>query len=137
MKSKGTVATRFERLRNFDQSCEEPEVLTLAEDMVWFPSLVGNMSRGIRMLMAGDPGAGESSPGLQLAPSAFAAGGTPVIVTTEQSGVVLRQKLGCIAGYFPAKVRGRTILNLPIIDDLNDLISLPSLLAKRVFRSSG
>jgi hypothetical protein len=60
-----------------------------------------------------------------------------VIVTTEQSGAVLRQKLGRIAGYFPDEVRDRLILNLPIIDDLNDLTSLPSLLAKRVFRSGG
>lgn len=137
MRSNGATATRFQRNLNIDQLCAEQEVMPLGEDMAWFSSVAGNLSRGTRMLIAGDPGAGKSTLGLQLAASAFVSGERPLFVTTEQSGSVVRQKLGCIATCFPDEIRDRLILDLPIIDDLNELTSLPSLLAKQVFRSGG
>ena len=135
--SNGTVATRFQQILNIDQLFDEQEVLALGEDMAWFSSLIGNVSRGTRILIAGDPGAGKSTLGLQLAASAFVSGERPLFVTTEQSGSVVRQKLSHITGHFADEIRDRLILDLPIIDDVNDLTSLPSLLAKKVFRSGG
>lgn len=137
MKSNGATTSRLQRILNIDQLCDEQEAMPLGEDMAWFSSLVGSMSRGTRILIAGDPGAEKSTLGLQLAASAFVSGERSVIVTTEQSGAIVRQKLSHIAGYFPDEIRDRLILDLPIIDDLNDLTSLPSLLAKKVFRSGG
>jgi DNA repair protein RadA/Sms len=138
MKSNGAVATRFQRILNVDQFLQEQGVLALGEDMAWFSSLMGgSVPCGTRILIAGDPGAGKSTLGLQLAASAYASGDRPLIVTTEQAGAVVRQKLTRIAGHFPDQIRDRLILDLPIIDDLNDLTSLPSLLAKKVFRSGG
>jgi len=137
MKSNGAIATRFQRVVDIDQLSDEQDKLPLGDDMAWFSSLVGNMSRGTRILIAGDPGAGKSTLAIQLAASALVSGERPVIVTTEQTGVVVRQKLSRIAGHFASDIRERLILDLPIIDDLSDMTSLPSLLAKKVFRSGG
>lgn len=105
--------------------------LQLGPDLAWLSMLLGPIPRGSSILLGGDPGAGKSTLGQQIALSAAAMGEMPLIITTEQTAETIHERMNVNVHHR----KGAATTSVPVFDELADLLVLPSFATRQILAS--
>lgn len=120
-----------------DVGAAEFRELPLTDDLSWLKERVTRLVEGGVYLIAGPPGIGKSTLGIQLALSLGAQNIPSVYVLTEQSKQELANRARLMTASWKPRVRERALLNLKPEDAVYDVEMLPNFLAHKVISKNG
>lgn len=111
--------------------------LPLGDDLSWLKERVTRLVQGGIYLLAGPPGIGKSTLGIQLALALGAQDIRSVYILTEQSKQELANRARLMVAGWKPKVRERAMMNLMPEDAVYDVEMLPNFLAHKVISQNG
>lgn len=111
--------------------------IPLTDDLAWLRQRIGKFVEGGVYLVAGQPGIGKSTLGLQLALDLGRQGLSTLYVLTEQSKSEIGKRARQMASKWPAKELSRALSAVQPEDGIYDVENLPSFLTRQVIGQSG
>lgn len=109
----------------------------LTDDLAWLRHRIGKFVEGGVYLVAGQPGIGKSTLGLQLALDLGRQGLSTLYVLTEQSKSEIGKRARQMAAKWPSKDLNRALSSIQPEDGIYDVENLPSFLTRQVIGQSG
>lgn len=113
------------------------EELPLSDELRWLRQRIGKFVKGGIYLIAGQPGIGKSTLGIQLAVDLARSGARTLYVLTEQSKEELAQRARLITTNWTAGDVAEALKRIEPEDGVYDLETLPSFLSHQVMSPSG
>lgn len=115
----------------------EYQQVELSDGLGWLKHRLEKFVAGGVYLIAGQPGIGKSTLGIQIALDLGRSGQKTVFVLTEQSKEDLGQRARRMSSDWPINEANKALGNILPKDDLYDIETLPSFLAQQVTSASG
>ena len=122
-------------LLGVDQA-EHPEI-ELSDDLAWLRQRIGKFVAGGIYLIAGQPGIGKSTLGIQLALDLGRRGEKTLYILTEQNAQELAQRARRIGSRWPSEDLKKGLANTLPEEGVYDIETLPSFLTHQVLSPSG
>lgn len=113
------------------------EEIPLSEDLAWLRHRIGKFVQGGIYLVAGQPGIGKSTLGLQLALDLGRQGFSTLYILTEQSKPEIAKRARMIASKWTAEEVRKAMALIQPEDSIYDVAYLPNFLAHHVIGRSG
>lgn len=130
-----SLAHDSEGLLGIGQS--EYQQLELSDNLAWLKHRIGKFVLGGTYLVAGQPGIGKSTLGIQIALDIGRREESSLYILTEQSREDLAQRARTMCCDWPSSEANRSLSKILPEDNLYDIESLPSFLGHQVLSSSG
>lgn len=115
----------------------EYEQIALSDDLKWLSQRIGKFVKGGIYLIAGQPGIGKSTLGIQLAADLGRSGKKTLFILTEQSKEDLAQRARLITASWGREEANRALEKVEPEDSVYDIETLPSFLSHQVLAQSG
>jgi DNA repair protein RadA/Sms len=115
----------------------EYEQVDLSKSLAWLKQRIEKFVVGGIYLVAGQPGIGKSTLGIQIALDIGRRGQESLYILTEQSKEDLAQRARRMCSDWPAQEQKRALGNIRAEENLYDIEDLPSFLSRQVLSSSG
>jgi DNA repair protein RadA/Sms len=115
----------------------EFEELALSDDLRWLAQRLGKFVKGGIYLIAGQPGIGKSTLGIQLAVDLARSGKKTLYILTEQSKEELAHRARLITSNWTPSDVTRSLPKIEPEDSVYDIETLPSFLSHQVIGPSG
>jgi len=113
------------------------EELPVSDSLGWLRRNLGQIVRGGVYLLAGQPGIGKSTLGLQLALDLGRQGERTVYVLTEQSKEDVARRARLLSSDWQPADRDRALAAIDPVDTVHDIAGLPRFLAQHVMAHHG
>lgn len=113
------------------------EEIGLSSDLGWLKDNIVTFYRGGIYLLAGQPGIGKSTLGIQIALDLGRSGIRTLFVLTEQSKADLKNRAVRMSSAWPTSVSKRAMQHILPHDEVYDIETLPSFLAHQVMSPGG
>lgn len=111
--------------------------LPLSDKLAWFKHRISKFIKGGIYLIAGQPGIGKSTLGIQLALDLGRNDEKSLYILTEQSKEDLVNRAKLMTSDWPKEQAHKALKNVQPYEDIHDIEFLPNLLAHHVLSSSG
>lgn len=115
----------------------EYQQVELSDSLAWLTSRIEKFVAGGVYLIAGQPGIGKSTLGIQIALDLGRSGKKTLYILTEQSKEDLANRARRMCSKWPAKDVNKALANVLPDESVYDIETLPSFLAHRVMNPSG
>ncbi|OGU40664.1 MAG: hypothetical protein A2X61_16425 [Ignavibacteria bacterium GWB2_35_12] len=115
---------------------KEYQELNLSKNLDWLKLRIGKFVSGGIYLIAGQPGIGKSTLGIQLALDLGSTGEKTLYILTEQSKEELSNRARQMSSDWPRELANKALDNIKP-GDLYDIETLPNLLGREILNSSG
>lgn len=115
----------------------EFEELALSDELRWLAQRLGKFVKGGIYLIAGQPGIGKSTLGIQLAVDLARSGKKTLYILTEQSKEELAHRARLITSNWPPSDVSQALTKIDPEDSVYDIETLPSFLSHQVIGPSG
>jgi len=111
--------------------------IALSDDLAWLRDRIGKFVKGGIYLIAGQPGIGKSTLGIQLTVDLARSGSRTLYILTEQSKEELAQRARHITSKWAPGDVTAALQRIDAEDGINDLETLPGFLSHQVLSQSG
>jgi len=115
----------------------EYEEVDLSDDLAWLKLRLGKFVKGGTYLVAGQPGIGKSTLGIQLALDLGRRGARTVYILTEQSSEDLARRAKLMSSAWRKEDAERARASIDAEESVYDVEALPSFLAHQVLSPAG
>lgn len=115
----------------------EYEQVELSDNLAWLKQRIEKFVVGGIYLVAGQPGIGKSTLGIQIALDLGRHGQKSLYILTEQSKEDLAQRARRMCSEWPVPERDEALRNIRPEENLYDIEDLPSFLSRQVLSPSG
>jgi DNA repair protein RadA/Sms len=115
----------------------EYEQVDLSNNLAWLKQRIEKFVVGGIYLVAGQPGIGKSTLGIQIALDLGRRGQQTLYVLTEQSKEDLAQRARRMCSDWPTRDQKEALRNIRAEENIYDIEDLPSFLSRQVLSSSG
>jgi DNA repair protein RadA/Sms len=111
--------------------------LGLSDDLAWLKARMGKLVKGGVYLIAGQPGIGKSTLGIQLALDLGRSGHRTLYILTEQSSEDLARRARLMSSAWPTRAAEQALRHIAPEEGIYDMENLPSFLGHQLLNPSG
>ncbi|OYD15443.1 hypothetical protein CH330_05680 [candidate division WOR-3 bacterium JGI_Cruoil_03_51_56] len=120
-----------------DITVSEHASLPLSNELLWFQRSIGQFVKGGIYLLAGQPGIGKTTLGLQIALDFGKQGILSVYVINEQSESDLAKRAQLLTSTWPSKLRSKALDFVKPDDDVYEMAYLPKFFSRQIVSKNG